>query len=332
MSRKRLLSRALNEVGALALIRQFGARQLVIFNYHRIRPDQEGFQTPFDEGVYGPTQSEFDRHVGWLCKNSTVLTEDDLLEILDGRRPPSRLATMITFDDGYLDNYQLAYPVLKKHGAGAIFFIPSGLITRRRLGWWDYITYLVKSTPRTAIELRSESFPVAAQRERVIRKLIGWMKRKPEAETQGLLEELAEACGVDLPSYEMQDRELMTWDHIREMAAGGMSVGSHTSLHPVLFTLSEERQTEELGQSWLELKTMLGRAVRSLAYPVGGYDSFTAATQEIAARCGYQVAFSFGTGFNRWDSVTRMDVKRIEPSRDLDHLAGMATLPGILRY
>src|SRR5207245_2076237 len=83
--------------------------------------------------------SVFEQQIAWLKRNMRLLCEHELIEIMDSRRYPSEPCALITFDDGYLDNYTLAYPILKRLGAPAIFFIPSYLIESRTVGWWDQI-------------------------------------------------------------------------------------------------------------------------------------------------------------------------------------------------
>src|SRR5439155_22062407 len=130
---------------------------------------------------------------------------------------------LITFDDGYLDNYTLAYPVLKRHAAPAIFFIPTRLIAEGQVGWWDAIAYLVKKSTKYSAE----------DRGRVIGMFHEKMKREPASETAELVERLAEDCGEPLPDPELQASQLMSWDHIREISRE-MAIGAHGHTHRVL--------------------------------------------------------------------------------------------------
>jgi len=82
------------------------------------------------------------------------------------------------------------------------------------------------------------------------------------------------------------------------MIAGGMAIGSHTHSHPVLSQLDPQWQFEELSKSRAILKEKLGIEADALAYPVGGRNSFTDATQRAAQEAGYRVAFSFHGGVN----------------------------------
>src|SRR5579875_3633958 len=112
---------------------------LIIFNYHRIRPDGE-FSTPFNDGVFGPTVTVLEQQIAWLAQYTNIVGESELLQALKSGKPLNGRCSMITFDDGYRDSYTLAFPILERYRTPAIFFIPTDAIGSRRLGWWDIIS------------------------------------------------------------------------------------------------------------------------------------------------------------------------------------------------
>ena len=109
--------------------------------YHRIKGERF-FESSFDDGVYVHNVMQFTEHMLWLKRKTTNLTEHELIDLVAGRVRPRGPYSVITFDDGYVDNYILAYPILKRLDIPAIFFIPTQCIEERRLGWWDIISYL----------------------------------------------------------------------------------------------------------------------------------------------------------------------------------------------
>jgi peptidoglycan/xylan/chitin deacetylase (PgdA/CDA1 family) len=333
MGKKELLAKLLYHSGFLQPFSRLQPPGLVVLNYHRIRPDQPEHHTPFDADVFGPTQRDFDRQVRWLKDHFQLLSESELLEVT---RSPDRFRdrfAALTFDDGYRDNYDLALPVLRAAGAPAIFYICPALIEDRRLGWWDLIAYFIKKSRQSSISLSGETIPLGEQKPDAIRKLNGWMKLRPAAETAGLLDRLASACDVAPPGRELQDQQFMTWDQVREASRQGVSIGSHTHTHRVLATLPEPDQRWELSQSKTVLEAKLGSPVRTLAYPVGGYQNFTAVTMRLARDCGYEAAFSFHTGRNRPGDGNPYNLRRIAPSDAFDAMfACGAALPDFFSW
>lgn len=329
--KKQLLADVMHRTGLTGAVSRGVGDRLIIFGQHRIRPDDPSFETPFAEDVYGPTVSDFETQVVWLKKHTTVLSQDDLLRHLRDGTHPKGLSTLITFDDGYRDNYELAYPVLEKHGVPAVFFVPSKIIDERRLGWWDVIAYLLKKCERPSIDLDGEVLDLT-DRDTAIARLHKRMQLEKAASTKDLVDRLSEACDVPLPSDEERDAELMTWDQLREVSNGVVTVASHTHSHRVLATLPPETQREELSTSKAFLEERIGKPVRSLAYPVGGYRHFTAQTSKIARECGYELAYSFCTGYNTWDTVATHDVKRIGAPISISLFVATTVLPEVFDW
>jgi len=308
------------------VLRRWMTPRLFVFNYHRIRDPRVPIR--FDESVYGPDRSEFARQVQWIAKHFELLSEQRLIELSDGARPPERHCAAITFDDGYRDNYELAYPILQRHGVPAIFFVPTLAISERRLGWWDVIAWMIRQTRRPRFTVAGRAFDTERMPvDEVIGRVLA-MRKAPELRNPDAFEsELARATGTEPPDHRSQDAELMTWDQIRELASGRMAIGSHTHSHQVLSQLDLEEQRRELTESKQLLEREMGRPVLSLSYPVGLYQHFHRETKDIARRCGYRLAFSFLTGCEAAGVADAYDIRRVGAARTLLEMDVATALP-----
>jgi peptidoglycan/xylan/chitin deacetylase (PgdA/CDA1 family) len=228
---------------------------------------------------------------------------------------------LITFDDGYRDNYEIAFPLLRRHRLSATFFLATGFLDQPRAAWWDEIAWMVHNardetlgeatTPPEHDLLPTGVSLGAADHDASIAALVARYKTLPDGEGEGFLEQLAQASGCGRCGANDAKDLWMSWEMAREMHAAGMAIGGHTVTHPVLARLPFERQQEEITACAHRLAQEVHVAMRWFAYPVGGRDTFTAATQEILRDCGVELAFSFYGGFaspSRWD---RFDVPRI---------------------
>ncbi len=330
--KKKLVAKTLFRFHAFDAAHRLVRHTLVVFNYHRIRPDDPSFVSDFDDDVFGPTVSRFAEQVGWLAERFDILSQEELIRAAGADRLPSRPSVAITFDDGYRDNFTLAYPILRRLHIPAIFFIPSEQIETRRLGWWDLIAYLIKRTAKPHIEFDGQELKPKSDPLETIRFLQNRMSTESEEKTRDLVSRLAAACEVDLPDQQLQSEELMTWEQIREVAQNNVAIGGHTHTHRVLSTLSKEEQREELTRSKREIESRTEYPVRTMAYPVGGYRHFTPQTQRLAEECGYELGFSFNTGVNRWQIKNRFDVKRIFAPNDVPLLAASSVLPEVFSW
>lgn len=311
--KKDLLSNLVYYSGLCKFSKILGNDHIVVINYHRIKQHRKSHYTLFDDEVFGPDQEEFDRQIKWLANNTTIVTESDLIAMVQDRRVPIGKTVLITFDDGYIDNYTLALPVLRKYKVPAIFFIPTQAIEERRLGWWDCISFFLKTTRRSEIVVDGVNLYPQHQRREAIEFVLNLVRRDKFA-VSDLLDKLCTACQVDYPSLHRQDAELMTWEHLQEMVGNGMSIGAHTHSHQILANLQFSQQEDEIKRSKTIIEQKLNSIVRSMSYPVGTYRHFNADTKKIARTAGFELAFSFLTGINISGFVDPMDVKRISVS------------------
>src|SRR5580658_6908786 len=148
--KRELLARLCYKAGLTRVLEALPQRRtLIILNYHRIGNAEE---TLFDSGVFSATAEQFDSHIAYLKRRFHMATLEEVFAIVGGGalRGPS---VLITFDDGYLDNYTLAFPILRTHGVEAVFFLPTAFIGTGKLPWWDVIAYMIKRSVKKRIHL-----------------------------------------------------------------------------------------------------------------------------------------------------------------------------------
>ncbi|MFH0994387.1 MAG: tetratricopeptide repeat protein [Pseudomonadota bacterium] len=314
--KKELLADVLFNSKVLNLFKRLPMRnKLIVLNYHRIRPSNPQFRTSFDDGVYSVDENEFARQIKWLKHNTLILSEKELIGHHDknGFLPPrtSMPCVVITFDDGYRDNYTVAFPILKFFETPAILFVTTQMINTRLLSWWDIIAYLIKHSKKPFITFDGQTFFLPDQKQDAIMFFQQRMKQEQYEQTQYLLSELSEACDVALQDVARQDQEILTWEEIREMARHQVAIGSHTHTHRVLSTISLSSQKEEMILSKLIIEENIGRPVLTISYPVGEPRFITPETSEIAAASGFLLGFTTNTGVNDWKNIQPYRVKRI---------------------
>jgi peptidoglycan/xylan/chitin deacetylase (PgdA/CDA1 family) len=266
----------------------------------------------------------------WVSKNTEVLTEGEVIERFDGGKPFGTPSSLVTFDDGYVDNYDTAFPILRRFGIPAIFFIPTGIISSRQLGWWDIVAYLVKLSGKSSVSIGDREISLADRGE-AIGQLIALKKQRSADAAPYSLERLSEACEVPLPSVAIQGQELMTWEQIREVSRCGISIGSHTHTHPVLSRLGVAEQREELRVSKEILERELGKPVRSIAYPFGGSLHYGKDSMSLAMECGYEIGFSFHGRTNRSGRIDRFGISRFRAPDDVELMAASIVIPEVFR-
>jgi peptidoglycan/xylan/chitin deacetylase (PgdA/CDA1 family) len=308
--KRELLARLCDQTGLTRALESLPQRRtLIILNYHRIGNADE---TPFDSGVFSATAEQFDSHIVYLKRRFHISTLEEVFAILGGDSLRGT-SVLITLDDGYLDNYTLAFPILRSHGVQAVFFLPTAFIGTGKLPWWDVIAYMLKKSVKKRIQLEYPEhaiFDLLGEGGRAVSTQILRVFTQPAVkDPERFLEELEKECEVSRPTS-VDERCFLNWGEARDMQRGGMAFGSHTHSHEILTKLSPELQRKEARHSREILERELNRRVDILAYPVGLKHCFSAETIRALEETGYRAAFSFYGGSNRPGEIRPFDIRR----------------------
>ncbi|NUP10616.1 MAG: polysaccharide deacetylase family protein [Polyangiaceae bacterium] len=340
MSLRSKLARVLDGLGvvqAALQLRSFVATPwLTTLCYHRTA-EQATSGDDLDGEIIDATPAQFDQQMKFLSEHFNFVGVDEVVDFVEGRGKLPMNPVLVTFDDGYKECFTLSLPILKRYGARGTFFISTQHMTERRMFWWDRFNWIVRHTTTDQIRLvypRELVLDVAdeQQKRRTHQTLTTLVKQTVGLNLDRFMEELETAAGCSLPRDEerkMVDRALMSWAEVEHLSSAGMSVGSHSFSHRVLQTVEPKDLDVELGGSRRELEERLGRAIRTIAYPVG-YPLGTNETVRRAVRdAGYSLGFTVRAGVFGGKRFDTLDVPRIlmDTSYDLQHFSAMTTLP-----
>jgi peptidoglycan/xylan/chitin deacetylase (PgdA/CDA1 family) len=282
---------------------------LIVLNYHRIG---DARQSPYDPGMFSATPEEFEVQVRYLKRRFHMTTLDEALAVASGR-VPMRASVLITFDDGYLDNYTLAFPILRSHGVQGVFFLPTSFIGTMHLPLWDSIAYIIRNSRSEVIRLnypRAAAFDLHRNGQaRTIMEILRLYKHPDTQDQERFLQELKAATGAADPQN--GERCFMNWQEAREMQRSGMAFGSHTHTHEILSKLSREREWDEVARSREILEHELCAPIKVFAYPVGLRHTFSEGTMHALRDAGYRAAFSFYGGLNRPGKIDPFCICRV---------------------
>ncbi len=326
----------MNRLTAARLMERTGTRSLLAsllrprgvlaFNYHRVG---DGAASNYDRELWSASAEAFDEQVTFMKRHADVISPDDLEHAL---RSPRGRYVMMTFDDGYRDNYELAFPILRRHGVPATFFISTGFIDQPALPWWDEIANLVRTSP--APEVRMEGWmPESlyfdnANAPQTINSLLRKYKALQADDAALFLGQLRHESGS--PRAEVGENHWMDWNMVRDMSANGMVIGGHTVNHPLLSRIPKEQQRQEIGECAARIAQETGKRMEYFAYPVGGRDSFNEDTKACLLEYQVRYAFSYYGGFIT-EASQQFDMPRvaIEQDTDPDLFRAMVQLPQV---
>ncbi len=276
---------ALHYSGARELLsavqrRAVGGRRVLILSYHRVVADFAG-EARRSLYTLNVEQKTFRRHLEVLQETHDVVSLDEALSVLDGTREAARDVAVITFDDGYRDVYQHAFPVLRDLRLPAVVYVPSAFIgSDHRLGHDRLFAALRRMRDRgigpmaVGVESPGERWLIDALEgnagpELALERLIA---RHSTPGLSRLADALEDRLG--LASYRPPDGELpLTWEMLREMEGHGIVTGAHTAEHTVLTHERLDDARREIALCKASIEKALKRPVKHFAYCNGYYSA-----------------------------------------------------------
>jgi peptidoglycan/xylan/chitin deacetylase (PgdA/CDA1 family) len=177
----------------------------------------------------------------------------------------------LTFDDGLRNNFTAAYPILKEYSAPATFFVCPGLIDSGRWLWnHECRARLAQWSSEERRQLAESLGMTSGEIEPIIQR----MKNMSSADRQQIEAILRKATPDFIPTADQRQRfDIMTWEELKTLDEGIITIGGHSTNHEILPQLNAEQLESEIAdcKSWLERQ--LGRRVHHFCYPDGAYNT-----------------------------------------------------------
>lgn len=262
----------------------------------------------------------FRAQMAWLRRHCVVLSPDELRAAPAAR--DARPRVLVTFDDGYKDYYDLAYPILREFDIPAVNFLSTRFIDEGGLFWWDALSIAIHASRKTQVEIRwapERFYDLEGAGRRTVRKLFSnRIANAPDEARAALLAEFSETVGVDIAALDAP-RQVMNWEEVR----GSMDLttyGGHTHTHVRVSRVDDAALETEIRtcRDRLAAETLVVPTL--FAYPIG--DSSPAA-RRLLPRYGFETAFSIIEGYVE-DGVDWLDVRRFPGPPSVGELAWLA--------
>lgn len=339
--RRQILAHRSHAAGLLPVLRQLRSafrQDLRILAYHRVleSADPDGFS--FDTELISATGEQFRQQMRSIKRDFHPMRFDEVLACIDANRRLPKGAILVTFDDGYDDNYRIAYPILRELDMSAMFFVSTGHIDSGMPYAYDWLVHMICTT--TAPKLLAPELGIdwdipstLAERRVLAARLLDQLKGLNDAGQEALISRLEREWAIPRDAGHPDCRP-MSWEQLREMHEGGMEIGSHGVGHRMLAKLPKDQMSDEVNGSKRTLERELGAPVQVLSYPVGGPDAFDTETVEVVRSAGFRMACSYMAGTSAVESGSRYCMRRlpVESEMDAAWFSAMVALPEVFSY
>lgn len=298
---KKVVTRLIYYSGLSYLLRSIGRNDVVIISYHRVVND--------DINDY-IKRKEFRRQMQYLRKHYNVISLEDY--ILHGEKVKN--AVIITFDDGYQDFYDNAYPILKAFNLPSTIFVATKNVNTKDMFWWDRLEEIIVSRNLNEFKIGNETFTVM--------ELFNHLRKKNEEYRELYIRGLIKKYNIKFSKKPLY----LSWKELKEISNNGVCIGGHTHSHIHLSKLSYREQKEEIGKSRDILSKQLKTKIPTFCYPYGDFDEDTIKVlKELNFICGCTSYFGLNS-----QSSDKYKLKRIGISKKDDLITFKVKMTGIL--
>ena len=320
------LTRATYFGGATGPARRLSRRKIPILTYHSVSAAAADVSPSMTLTRMSVPAREFRRQMEYVARHYRVVTFDDLRRARAGEAelPPS--ACVITFDDGYLDAYENAVPVLSELGLTATFFVIGRTVAGRGHPWLHAVHEIIDTTPAgecaAAFARADPALPPASGSTRSALFALAWdyFLERSRPVRQRFLDHLRADLGPPEPVYRFMEPH-----HLRKLRDRGFEIGSHSMEHELMSRLSDADLRTDVSQGADALLTILGGAPTLFCYPFGDFDGRLLA---ILEREGFAYACTTAIGLND-ASTNRLTLHRIGVYSDTDFPRFVVRLAGL---
>jgi len=317
---KSWLKRSLAASGILQLASRVASPGVAVLSYHSVMDEPQKQADTLGDIVH-PTLV-FCSQMELIARDFHPVSLDDAARFVQGNMKLPRRPVVVTFDDGYADNFEVAAPILNRLGIPATFYVTVGCIDTATAPWVSRLRHSFCRTRKPAwVDSAAKTWTLGSARERqhAFQTALEHCARITGDAREQLVNATERALEVEPLSS--NENLMMTWDQTRQLVRQGHTVGSHSMTHPNLAHVEAEDLRFELEQSKQRLEQELGCPVVHFSYPCPALQPhWTARTVEVCRNLGYSTAVTSDSGPVR-EGDNLLSLHRVPPTAEVEGLS-----------
>jgi len=284
--------------GAHVALKPFVAGVGAILTMHHVRPSRSGRFQP--NRLLEITPRFLTRVIKYLRRANVDLVSLDEMHRRMSEGDFARRFVCLTFDDGYRDTLQFAYPILKEARVPFAVYVPTSFPDRLGELWWLALEAVIARNDRIGLMIngRNRTFDCTtlAEKRALYDELYWWLRaRETENEMRSVIRNLAACYNIDMAAF--CNELCMSWEELAELAADPLvTIGAHTVNHPMLAKLASKTVRSEMDLSRSVIEAALAVCPAHLSYPIGDRSAAGSREFEIAAELGFKTAVTTRPG------------------------------------
>lgn len=242
--------------------------------------------------------------MGSLVAHGTPVSMADVVAATRARSALPDRAFAVTFDDGFMNNYSIAAPVLAELGVPTTFYVTGGFVDANGWSWTDMIEWAVERTPDVSLASTTPGFPGVHRTPEEKRKLLdeirSVVKGDRSVDPYAFATEVCRTLGATTLEPDPDLDQKMTWAEVRTLARHPLfTVGGHGHTHRILAYLDRAELEQEVRVSLDRLRAQVESPIEHYSYPEGLAHCYSDGVIETLRRHGIVCCPTAEDGVNR---------------------------------
>ena len=306
----------------------------IFLGYHGVKESHEKL-----ENWTMVTQEQFRQQMRFLKTNFDCISIDEAVSLNSKKKN----TIVVTFDDGYENNFKIAYPILKEFNIPATIYITTKNVIERKLFWPDVIWYYIKKSNIEIIKLKhlnrnlgiyyfngnkEELLNNLSRLQNDIKKIV---PDEREAGLQNIIEEINKNNykTIEPPNVEGEAISPMTSIQLKKLSTAPLiTIGAHTHCHNLLDQIDIKKAENTIKKSKEILEDICKKEIKHFAFPNGNYNDDII---RLVKKTGFKTALTFDPGYFEAGGDT-FKIKRFGIGAELNILSFKVLLSGVFYH
>ncbi|MGB7601055.1 MAG: polysaccharide deacetylase family protein [Candidatus Sulfotelmatobacter sp.] len=316
---KDLAKRTLVSSGLLRLAATMRGPSTAILMYHSVLPDPSQWADRWGEIAH--SELVFRAQMELLAREFHPISLDEAIKLIRGGDELPRRSVVVTFDDGYADNYEVAMPALNQAGVPATFYVTVDCVENKRLPWPSRLRFAFRNTKLSVwSDSHGKHWPLIlpAEREAAFLSTCDACCQLSGTAQEDFVLRVERELEAKIPCE--QNSPMLSYEQMRALQRHRHIVGSHTMTHPNMAYLKAEDAVRELAESKRRLELNLETPIRHFSYPCPALSPhWSIETTEQIEVTGYETAVTTDNGLIH-SGDNPFCLKRLRPTKTVEGL------------
>ncbi len=271
----------------------------VFLNYHRVISDEEYIKDNRPDNDLIISKSVFEKQIKFLKQNFNVISINDINKNFNLKKK-----IVITFDDGYFDNLENAFPILQKYNCPAIIYIVTSFLDNKNYPWWLKIWRIIEANENIIYD--QKKFDITNKISKI--KTYNFFCKKIVMMKNSEQNSFFNIISKDLKNKKIDKiNEFLSSDDLINLSKSELiEIGCHTHYHQNLKILNEKELNDEIKKSKLILEQILGKEVNHFSIPYGTNKRFSKKSIELLKKFNFKTIVTTESGNFRIKNIFRI--------------------------